>query len=143
MANEAEIRSSLQIAKDNLEYRGQPTVFNANVTGTKGPTPGAITVSTAGTDVDLSGLTTPGLCRIQNLEADSGNFVAYGIWDPEGGKFYPLGELLPGESYVLRLSRVIEEEYGTGGGTTGASTNRLRFKADTAALVVLVEAFET
>lgn len=142
MANEAEIRSSLQISKDNLEYRGQPTVFNADVTGTKGPTPGAITVSTAGTDVDLTALTTPGLCRIQNLEADGGNYVSYGMWDPEGSKYLPLGELLPGESYVLRLARDIEEEYGTGTGTTGASTNRLRFKANTAACVVLVEAFE-
>ena len=142
MADEAQIRSSLQIAKDSLEYRGQPTVFNADVSGTKGPTPGAITVSAAGTDVDLSALTTPGLCRIQNLEADGGNYVTYGIWDPEGGKFYPLGELLPGESYVLRLARDIEAEYGTGGGTTGSPVNKLRFKANTAALVVLVEAFE-
>lgn len=145
MANEAQIRSSLQIRKTSgsivvLEYRGQPTSFLADVAGTKGPLPGAMTVSTSGTDVDFSELTTPALCRIMNM--DDTNFVTYGIWDPEGNTFFPLGELLPGESFPLRLSRVIEEEFGTGGGTTGPNTNRLRFKADTAALVVLVEAFE-
>jgi hypothetical protein len=56
--------------------------------------------------------------------------------------FYPLIELLPGESYVFRLSRNIQEQYaGTGTGTT-APDNRLRIKANGASCVVLVEAFE-
>lgn len=142
MGDEAQIRSSLAIVKDNLEYRSQPTAFSADVAGSKGPVPGAFTATTAGTDTDFSELTTPGLCRIMNLE--TANFVTYGIWDPEGHTFYPLGELLPGESQVIRLSRDLQEEMGTtvGTGTTGASTNRLRFKAHTANCKVLVEAFE-
>ncbi len=140
MTDEAQIRTSLQINKNSIEYRSLPAAFSADVSGTKGPTPGAVTFSTAGEDVDLTGLTVPGLCRLQNQ--DSTNYVSYGIWDPEGNTFYPLGELLPGESYILRLSRDIEEEFGTGGGTTGPNTNRLRIKADTAACVVLVEVFE-
>lgn len=141
MANEAVINSTLQINKGNLSYLGRPTSFTATVTGTKGPTPGAISATLAGTQVDLSELTQPGLCRIMNLDAT--NFVEYGIWDTENSVFFPLGELLPGESYVLRLSRNIQEEYtGTGTGTT-APTNKLMFKANTAACVVLVEAFET
>ena len=140
MADEAQIRSSLFIRKGEIDYQSRPTVFSADVSGTKGPTPGAVTFSTAGEDVDLTGLTVPGLCRLQNQ--DPTNYVTYGIWDPEGNTFYPLGELLSGESYVLRLSRDIEEEFGTGGGTTGPNTNRLRIKADTAACVVLVEVFE-
>jgi hypothetical protein len=77
-----------------------------------------------------------------NLDAD--NFFAYGIWDPEGHTFYPLGELLVGEFTILRLSRDLQEEYGTapGTGTIGADTNRLRLKAHTAACIALVEAFE-
>jgi hypothetical protein len=146
MSNEATIRSSLIILKDDgsgttlLQYAGQPTAFQADVTGTFGPTPGAFAASTAGTDVDLTELTTPGLCRIMNQ--DDTNYVTVGMWDPEGSTFYPMMELLPGETYVFRLSRSIEEEYSTGTGTTGANTNRLRIKADTAACNVLVEAFE-
>lgn len=140
MADEASIRCSLQIINSPLEYGSKPTQFNADVSGIKGPSPGAVAVSTAGTDIDLSELTTPGLCRIMNLDAT--NYVEFGIWDPEGSKFYPLGEILAGETYVLRLSRNLQEEFGTGTGTTGDDTNRLRFKADTAAVDVLVEAFE-
>lgn len=145
MANEAQVRGSLQILKKSgaitlIDYSSKPTVFKATVTGTKGPAPGAFTVTVLGTDVDFSELTTPGLCVFKNL--DPTNFVTYGIWDPENSKFFPLGELLPGEVYVLRLSRDLQEEFQTGTGTTGADTNRLRFKADTASLDVSVEAFE-
>lgn len=140
MADEAIVRSSLQIKAGNVNYQSQPTAFKADVTGRKGPVPGAIAVSTDGTDVDFGELTTPGLCRIQNL--DPTNFVEYGIWEPATSTLYPLGELLPGETYILRLSRNLQEEYlGTGTGTS-APTNRLRFKANTAACNVVVEAFE-
>ena len=142
MADEVSIRNSLQISDSPLDYRSQPTQFLGDIVAAnpKGPCPGAITVAVAGTDVDFSELTTPGYCRLQNL--DDTNFVTYGIWDPEGGVFYPLGEILAGETYVLRLSRDLAWEYGTGTGTSGAETNTLRFKADTASLVVLIEAFE-
>lgn len=136
MSNEAQISSSLRILKGNLQYQSIPTSFRADVTGTKGPTPGSIAVSTAGTDVDLSELSTPGLCRLRNL--DSANYVTWGIYD--GAYFFPLGEILAGESYVIRLSRVLgSESPGTAG--TGAG-NRLRVMADTADCVVAVEAFE-
>jgi hypothetical protein len=140
MANEARVTCSLYVRRGSLFYQSQPSSFQADVSTTKGPSPGAITVSTDGTDVDLSQLVTPGLCRLMNL--DDNNYVQYGIWDPTPGIFYPLGELLPGEFTVLRLSRNLGEEYtGVGTGTT-APVNSLRIKADTAACVVLVEAFE-
>lgn len=145
MTDDATIRGSMQIRKGTdpvlLDYISRPTAFTADVTGTKGPSPGAITVATApGTDVDLSELTTPALCRIMNL--DDENFVEVGIWDPEISTFYPIDEILPGETYIRRLSRNLAQEYGTGTGTTGAETNRLRLRADTAACDVLIEAFE-
>ena len=144
MANEATIRSSLQIQQGEVDYSSRPAAFTATVTGSKGPTPGAVLCSTAGTDIDLTELTTPSLCRIQNL--DAANRVEVGIWDPETSKFYPLLELLAGESYVVRLCRLLGWEYGTGTGagtgTTGPNTNRLRIRANTAACNVLVEAFE-
>jgi len=145
MSAEAQIHASLIIRKLSgaivqLDYRSGPSAYNVDVTGAKGPVPGAIAATVAGTDVDFGELTQPTLCFIHNQDAT--NFVEYGIWDPEGSKFYPLGELGPGESHILKLSRNLQEEYQTGTGTTGASTNRLRLKADTAACNVFVGAFE-
>lgn len=141
MADEARIVSSLQIKVGKIDYRSSPTAFTADVSAQKGPSPGAITVSPSGTDVDLSQLDDPGLCRIMNIDDD--NYVTFGIWDPEMSKFYPVGELLPGESFVLRLSRLLQEEVGTGTGTVGgASTNTLRFYAQASNSFVVVEAFE-
>lgn len=143
MANEATIQTTLIIRKatghiTQIDYLSRPQTFNVDVTGTKGPSPGAITVSTSGTDLDLSQLTTPGLCRISNQDAT--NYVEFGIYDASSTRFFPLGEIGPGESYVLKLSRNVGEEYYS---TTGTDTgNSIRFKANTAAVVVLVEAFE-
>lgn len=136
MANEATIRSSLQIFKQSsnltvLDYQSRPSAFTATVTGTAGPSPGVINVTTSGVDVDLTALTTPGLCRIMNLDAT--NYVQFGIWD--GATFHDLGELLPGESFVLRLSRNIGLGVGTG-------YENLRLKADTDTCICIVEAFE-
>lgn len=129
MANEARVQSSLTVNKGNLVYQSQPTSFSATVTGSRGPTPGTINVATAGTDVSFAALAAlGGLCRIMNLDAT--NYVTYGIWNST--TLFNLGELLPGESYVLRLSRAL----GNGAGYT------LRMKADTLACNVRVEAFD-
>ena len=142
MSNEVSVRTSLQISNSPLIYQSQPTTFQADQTGKNGPTPGAILVAVTGTDVDLSQLTTPGFCWMMNL--DSTNFVEYGIHDVSTGTFYPLGELLPGEIAILRLSRWLGGEYAEPGmGTAGSLTgSKLCFRADTAACRVRVEAFE-
>lgn len=142
MAGEATLNVSLAINKGNLSYQSLPTSFTADVSGTDGPSPGAITATLAGIDIDLSELTTFGFCRFFNMDAT--NFVDVGIVDPETEKFYPFMRLLAGEGYVFRLSPDLQEEYGTGAGTgtTGANTNRLRLKADTAPCNVIVDAFE-
>lgn len=143
MANEATVRSMLQIKKTSgsitqIEYTSSPSTFQADVTGTKGPSPGAVTVTTSGTNIDLTELTTPGLCRISNQDAT--NYVEVGVKDASTSVFYPLMELLPGESYVIRLSRNVGEEYYS---TTGTDTgNSIHCKANTASVVVLIEAFE-
>lgn len=134
MANEATVNCSLQISKGNLKYQSRPTSFRADVSGTKGPSPGAVTVPTAGVDIDLSALTTPALCRLMNL--DSTNRVSVGVHD--GAIYHPLVELLAGESFVLRLARDLTTEYGTGTG----GTNTLHARANTASVVLVVEAFE-
>lgn len=131
MPNEATIHSSLTIFKDSLNYTSRPTIFQADITGTKGPTPGAMTVDTiGGTIVNLAQITTPGFCRIANLEpTTSTNYLIYGVWN--GATFYPLGEALPGETYILRLSRNLLD-----------GANELRLVAVGAQLNALVEVFE-
>lgn len=148
MAGEIQVSAGLTIrqldASGNilLQYTSLPAAFLADMTGAKGPVPGAFTAATTGTDVDLSELTTPGVCIIKNF--DDTNYVTYGMWDPESNLFYPLGEVQPGEAWPLRLSRFISQEYGTGTGTgtAGPSTNKLRIIANAAACNVSVEAFE-
>ena len=145
MSNEVRINNSLQIKVGSINHSSRPTAFTDDLSDTKGPTPGAITVALVGTDVDFSELTTPGYCRIANLEAKGdSSYVEYGVWDPEGARFYPLGEILPGQFYTIRFSRWLQEEFGSGSGTgtAGADTNRFRLKAHGAASDVLVEAFE-
>jgi hypothetical protein len=123
MSNEARVNSELSIRSGNVDYTSQPASFTADITNVRGPSPGLVSAATAGTSVDLSALTTPALCRIQNL--DSTNYVEFGVYS--GATFYELGEILAGESYTIRLSRNL----GT-----------LRLKANTAACDMLVEAFD-
>lgn len=138
MSNEATVQSTLAIRSGNLNYQSQPTSFRADVAGAKGPTPGAIAVTVLGTSVSLAELTTPGLCRIMNLDAT--NYVEWGPYDPTSNTFFPVGELLPGESYIFRLYRLIgEEAVGTG---TAFGNTILRLRAVGATCNVLVEAFE-
>ncbi len=133
------VQTSLQILKGYLDYQGRPTVFTGDFIGTaKGPVPGALTVPITGLRVNFGELTTPGLCRILNTDAT--NFVTVGIYDTS--KFYPLMELGPGESYVIRLSRYLNQEFvGTGTGTN-ADVNQFMLFADTAYCIVVVEAFQ-
>ena len=141
MSNEAVIFAGLQITNGDFRVPIGISSFFGNVTGKKGPCPGAFSVSVLGTLVDFSELTTPGYAMIRNL--DPTNFVEYGAWEPSTGKFYPIAEILPGEFYPLRLSRHLGSEYGTAGtGATGGG-NYLMIRADTTACNVSVEANET
>lgn len=141
MANEATVHSSLQIrsSSGSLNYRTARGAFTADVAGNKGPVPGALTVPVGGVNVDLSGLTYPGLCVVSNLEAvGAATYVRFGVSD--GSSFYPVIELLPGESYAIRLPRTGGVEYaGTG---TNADVNTFHLRSYGGTSVVSVEAFE-
>lgn len=141
MANELVITAGLTANKGNLHYASQNNGFQADMSGTKGPSPGAISVSIEGTDVEFSQLTDPGWCRMINL--DSTNYVEFGIWDPENSKFFPIGILRPGKVALFEISPNLQEEFNTGTGTTGANTNRLRLRANGAPCNVIVDAFES
>lgn len=141
MADEVSIGYNMRLIKGNMN-ENISRAFQADMVtdDPKGPYPGSIAVATAGTVVSLSELTTPCWCEIVNL--DDTNFVEWGIKEPSSGFFYPIGELGPGEGQIHKFSRNLLEEY-TGAGTgTSAATNQLFFKADTAACIVVIKAFE-
>ena len=138
MADEAQLHISLMIqnvTNSELEYQSRPTSITADVgSGAWGPTPGIVSATTAGVEVDLTEITAMGgLCFLHNL--DPTNYVTYGVLDSDGSTFHELGELLAGEFTVLRLSRNI----GDGSGTDYES---LFLKANTATCRVRVEAFD-
>lgn len=140
MANEITVTSSLLVRKNKQQYQSLPASFQATQHGNGGPTPGTVTVSVDGTDIDLSALTTPGLCRVQNL--DTVNAVELGVYNPDQSEMYPVMRIEAGESYVFRLSKNLNQEYaGTGTGTTG-QLNTFRLQAENAACLVKVEAME-
>lgn len=146
MANEARVNASLIIRKGSVDYASRPSAFQATVNAdpASGPTPGLILAPPAGVNVDLSKLTHPGLCRYMNLldPAESSNYVEIGVWIPGTLEFVPFGEALPGETYVVRLSRFIGHEIGTGAGTAPGPATMLRVKGIGGTVPVIVEAFE-
>ena len=138
MADEATIRASLQISKGNVSYRSYPDNFTADVAGEKGPSPGAVTVSDEGTDVDLSEITNPGFCRIYNQGSTT---LVIGVWD--GTAFHALQDVLTGEHYIVRLSQFVGDQFGTATSTATTGTgNTLRIKSIGGSGTALVEVFE-
>lgn len=151
MADELRITSSMQIAwgeTPRVVYRSPSQSYTADISGRKGPSPGAVTISVIGTDIDFSQLTLPGPCEFINLEDPddtSNSYVEFGIYDPEADRFHPLFELAPGEHTNFRFSRNFLEEYeGTDTGTSSNITNnRFRAKAYGDNAEVSINAFET
>lgn len=165
MSKEATVQSGLTLRILNStgsiiqDESTRPSSFTADVSQAGGPTPGAFLASTSGTQVVLTALTQPGLCVIQNLGVDTNgdslfgtvndqhnwtNYVELGIYVTAVDDFFPLCELLPGESYVLRLSRFIGSSFGgTDAGTSADTTgNQLRIKAIGTACKVVVRCHE-
>lgn len=132
MPNQATVQSGLTIRKVDgttviLDYAARPSAFLTTVSGNKGPVPGAMTVTDTAAAIDISQLETPGLCRLMNQ--DPTNRISVNV----------TMELMPGESYVIRLN----QDYGTLG--TGSPSNLTDFTAETDPGVtanLLVEAFE-
>lgn len=140
MANEINVTWSLNINKTNLKEQ-QSESFQATMNTAGGPTPGQVLIDTDGTDITISQVTSPGWAWFKNLDAT--NYVQWGIWEDATTTFYPVGQLLAGESCIFRLSPYFGQEYsGTGTGTSSPGAYTLRFKADTADVKVQVRVFE-
>lgn len=132
MSNEIVVRTSLLVKKGTSPTFQSPAQgFLADQTGKGGPSPGDITVNADGRLIYFTELTTPGMAWLQNMEdpALSDTYVTFGPYDPATRKFYPMGELLPGEGIAFRFARDMMQQYtgsGTGTVTSGAY---LRFEA--------------
>jgi hypothetical protein len=165
MSKEATVQGGLTIrilGTGNVtlqEYQAKPSSFTADVSMAGGPTPGEVLVALLGTDISLTQLTQPGLCRIMNLGVSSTgtslfgtagaqyswtNYVEVGVYVPSITDFVPLLELLPGESYTVRLSRFVGSSFnGTAAGTATSETGlTFRMRAIGTACKCLIEVFE-
>lgn len=138
MASEARLNVGLQITKGNMQYRSSPSAFTADVSVASAPTPGRVLVATSPTLISLAALTVPGLGTIQNLDAT--NYVELGMYNSDDNEFLPMLEILPGEIYPLRFSRILGQEV-VGTGTTGSTTS-LALRANTAPCQCDIRVFE-
>lgn len=141
MANEIRINISLQIKKGNLTFQSNPTAFLDTMSGdAAAPSPGRITVSEQGTDINLSAVGTPGWALFRNL--DDTNYVQLGVYNTDQSEFYPFARIKPGQHFLMPVDPDINEEYaGTGTGTTG-QLNTLRLLAQTSSCEMEVYIFE-
>lgn len=141
--SDVSFRGSLDVRKGNLRYKHPKSSFQADMDGSLGPTPGALLISVAGTDINLDEIIVPGFVVVDNY--DDTNFFTLGLWDPTTSYFYPILEVGPGEFYPFKLSRYLLDELGTGDfgtGTVGPSNQVLRAYADTADVNGFIGVFE-
>lgn len=134
MTREARMQTSLLITQNGVIREKREITYFEDISACKGPTPGEIAVSTSGVDVDISELTTPGQCYMENR--DSTNYVEYGVYY-NGTVFVPFGELGPKKGVNFKLSRRLL--YGASG---TAAINTFRLRANTVACRVYVGANE-
>jgi len=142
MAREITINCQLRVSKGNLQWPGLGiTTFQPTLYGSIGPIPGAFTVSLGGTDINLSNLNTLGGVG-QIINYDTVNTVTYGIKDGTTQKFYPLHDVLPGESYVFRISQYLHEIYPTSGTGSSVPLDTWHIKAHVAPCEVFIGVFD-
>lgn len=145
MANEATVRISVSVRKRSgsltlIDERHSASYFE-DVSGTAGPVPGSIAVTEVGVNLDLSALTTPGLCYLHN----QGDYpINWGVMDPETGRFYALGTISPGKgAFPGKLYQFLGEYEIEGTGTGSfSSTYYMHFKAVGGASRLLAGVFE-
>jgi len=118
MSGEIKHTCTLSADKGNFSLARQGKTLSVDMNGNGGATPGTVSVLVAGTTIDLSELTTPGIGIMTNL--DTVNFVTFG-----GVTDQPF-KLKAGEQASMRMNP----------GET------LKMVADTAACKVLIQFLE-
>lgn len=125
MSNEIQVRASLIVKKGSKPIYQSPSVaYLDNQSGDGGPFPGDLIITADGRDIYWTDLTTPGWTWLQNNEdpATSDVYVTFGIYDPSIRKFYPIGELGPGQGIPFKFTRDLSKDFigsGTGSPVSG------------------------
>ena len=161
MSREITVTSTMTIRK--LDADGSTVLIDrsysgswiGDMTGAKGPTPGALEVGvmgSGGTPITFAQLTQPGEAwvehqgRVDGSASEADDYIMVGIHDPEDAKFWPVLELRPGRRLPLPLSRHLGQSAdmtGPGTGTAGqGETARLLAIAYPVPQKINVEAFE-
>ena len=122
MASEITGTTNIQVTNGTLSMPKMGKSFRDDQ-AVKGANNSVLSIATAGEDVPLGDIATPGWVQLKNL--NGANFVQFG---PKiGGTFYPIGRLLPGLPNQFMLDAGVVP-----------STTTLHLKADTAACLVRV-----
>ncbi len=101
MAAEIKVTSSVQCTNGNLtipKLGGQTQSIDQSIAGGGGP--GFVKVATAGENLVIGDVTTPGVAYFKNV--DPTNYIEVGLLN--SAVFYPFIKLLPGEEYSVRLA---------------------------------------
>jgi len=123
MANEITITQRMSLKKNNFTYSWNPGEYlSVNLSGSPNVDENTKTITTAGTNITLSNVTTPGYVALRNT--DTTNFVDIGYDD--SGTIRDLIRLKPGEMCMFRLQ----------------PARTLRGKADTASVVIQYMIFQ-
>jgi hypothetical protein len=141
MSNEFAVRHITTLRKANNNYQTPPNKasYNLNQENEGGPVVGQIDVPTTGVDLDLSGLSFPGVWEGWNLDAS--NEVELCIHD--GSVAHPFACLPPGGKVQSGLfPRTLgQERTATGTGTT-ATVNTVRAFANNSTCKIVLYVFE-
>lgn len=139
MASEISVQNVITIRNGTLRHQTQGGSYRLDMASVGGPTPGMLSVPTTGIDIDLSELSSVGLCELTNL--DSTNSVDVGIHD--GSLFHPFMRLPPGgKPFTVPLSPEIGVEEDVPGTGTSAVVNTLFLRGVGGTCKVVVNAFE-
>src|SRR5262245_28402586 len=111
------VNLSVSVSNNGYTYNWMPQTTNTQAA--QGAVAAVKSMATSVTDVDISGVTTPGYLFAQNLDPADGNYVDFG--HHSGGMFTPLGRLQPGQIAAIPLNPSIS----------------LAFQAHTAAVEVM------
>jgi hypothetical protein len=144
MSNEVTTRVGLTVRKSSgaialVDYNRSAS-YQSDMAGAKGPTVGALTITTAGEAISLAEVTDPGWCWLHNQSALYR--ISIGIREPDTDSYYPMLDLLPGMRLPVYLSTDLTEQYEGSGTGTGVANNQLWAKAHGGSADLLVELFE-
>lgn len=120
MANEVSINFNAAVRVPSAMPRSYGFTIQRNCLSYQGPSPGFLTATTTGIQIDTSKITNLSFGIFTNLSTTAR--LQLGVKDTSSGNFEPFAELDPLESWPIPLARILgtEETGGAGTGTAGS-----------------------